>query len=149
MGWAPGMGSERILFASSVKRSMTLSRMKAKPKTILTPEAITRLREIIQAHGGREILFNGYIDRGRIARVEVAAFGSRNALPLIFRSATIQAHIHNHPSGHMVPSLADIELAAVYQIPAFIVNNSVTKINVLVPMENGGTEPDYFWENYT
>ncbi len=76
--------------------------------------AILQIREAIEQARGNEVFFLGSagVDR-EVLSVDVLARGSANAVPAILQAC---AHgdvvIHNHPSGRLEPSPADIEIAS-------------------------------------
>jgi ATP-dependent DNA helicase DinG len=77
-------------------------------------EAAEAMRQAIRAAGGNEVFFRGRTDEERrVVEVEVLARGSREAVPAILQTCRFgDVVIHNHPSGHLVPSAADLEIAA-------------------------------------
>ncbi len=70
--------------------------------------------EIMAAHGN-EVFFIARQDAdGRIASAEAIARGNRHAVPAILsRAAAGQMVLHNHPSGNLSPSEADLDLASI------------------------------------
>lgn len=99
--------------------------------------AIEFMRGAIADTGGREVFFAGTTDRtGRVIDVRVCARGNENAVPALFASLQIRdVVIHNHPSGNLAPSAADLELAAMYSTHGhgvFIVDNEVAHAYVVV-----------------
>lgn len=115
------------------------------PESVFTPEALAELRAGIAARDGNECLFQCEHDGRRISAVRWCATGNRRGVPMVLHDfpAAHWAHVHNHPSGTMTPSDADILLAARFAVPAFIVNNPVNEVFVMVPMRECGA--DYFW----
>ena len=95
------------------------------------------MREEISASGGQEVLFVGHLDReGMIASVDVYARGSEAAVaaPTEFceRGDII---IHNHPSGRLRPSDADVQVSARLAesgIGSALVDNEISQIYVMV-----------------
>lgn len=105
------------------------------------------MQQEIQRSDGQEILWVGHTDRDRfITSVEVFARGSETsvAAPMEFceRGDIV---IHNHPSGVLRPSDADVGVAAQLSemgIGSAIVDNDVTAIYVLVePVPSDAIEP--------
>ncbi len=103
----------------------------------MTPAVIAQLRSEIESTRGREVLFvctrddSGMIDsadvvaRGRIDEVAVP-------VELCRRGDVV---VHNHPSDELVPSRADVQIAARLGeegIGSAIVDNAVSQVNVLV-----------------
>jgi ATP-dependent DNA helicase DinG len=80
----------------------------------IAPAARERLAAEIAAAGGREVSFVADVDeRGRVAAVEAVARGTVDmvlALPGV--AARGQMLLHNHPSGVLEPSQADLHVAA-------------------------------------
>ena len=79
-----------------------------------TDSAILQIRDAINAASGREVFFVGTTDPEKnVLSVEVLARGSEVAVPAILQGCTHgDVVIHNHPSGHLAPSAADIEIAS-------------------------------------
>ena len=103
----------------------------------LTPLAIEQIRDAIAQTGGREVFFAGALDPGgRVESVRVCARGSENAVPALFDRIKVRdVVLHNHPSGNLAPSDADVDLAAIYSHHGhgvFIVNNEATRVYVVV-----------------
>jgi ATP-dependent DNA helicase DinG len=100
-------------------------------------DALRAMRREIAESDGQEILFVGHIDHdGLVATVEVYARGSDAAVaaPVEFceRGDIV---IHNHPSGVLRPSDADVSVAAALAesgIGSAIVDNGVERIYILV-----------------
>ena len=74
---------------------------------------IRLLRQTIREAGGNEVFFLGHTDdQRRVIAVEALARGSREAVPAILQACRYgDVVIHNHPSGHLTPSAADLEIA--------------------------------------
>jgi len=72
------------------------------------------MRHAIDDCGGNEVFFLGHTDPDqRVIEVEVLARGSRAAVPAILHACRFgDVVIHNHPSGELQPSAADIEIAS-------------------------------------
>jgi len=73
-----------------------------------------QLRTAISEADGNEVFFLGHTDETcELVSVEVLARGNRDAVPAILQ---ICRHgdvvLHNHPSGHLQPSQADLEIAS-------------------------------------
>jgi len=95
-------------------------------------EVLEVLRDEIEGAGGNEVLFVGFIEPGtqRVVRVKAAARGTRDMVPALaphmHRGDVV---IHNHPSGVLHPSRADVEVAnglGQQGIGSWIVDNAVT-----------------------
>jgi ATP-dependent DNA helicase DinG len=105
--------------------------------TRFTPAAALKIQEAIAEAGGREVFFAGAFDgQGRICTVRVCARGHESAVPALFESLDVRdVVIHNHPSGEIAPSEADLQLAAMYVAHGhgvYIVDNDVTRVYVVV-----------------
>ncbi len=99
----------------------------------LRPEVIIAMRAAISDAEGQEVLFTGEIsDDGLVSSVEVAARGNNTAAPALYPfMLESDVVIHNHPSGVLKPSSADLHAASNIGnqgVGFYIVNNTVTKI---------------------
>ncbi len=99
-------------------------------------EARTELAQAIAEAGGREVFAIGVLDgAGMVRSIEVVARGTEEAVPALapyFEKGSIL--IHNHPSGRLFPSDADVAVAAEaggYGIGSFIVDNEVERVFVI------------------
>lgn len=106
-------------------------------KSLFTPDVATEIRRLVAQFGGNEVFMVGTSEPdGLITFVEPMAFGNRNSVPAPAQAATPgQVLIHNHPSGRLDPSDADISIASVYGkagIGFYIVNNDCTDVRVVV-----------------
>ncbi len=99
-------------------------------------EAIASLRAEIESSGGNEVFAAGRLDaEGKVAEILVAARGTRSAVPALAgfmeRGDVI---VHNHPSGQLQPSEADIAIAAeagASGVGSYIVDNAVARVAVI------------------
>ena len=103
----------------------------------LSPDSIDQIRYAIAENGGREVFILGQTDANkRIVQVEVLARGSEDAVPAVMQTCSYgDVVIHNHPSGDLRPSGADIEIAARFGslgVGFYIVNNEVNNLNRVV-----------------
>jgi ATP-dependent DNA helicase DinG len=101
-----------------------------------TPEAAESLREEISENGGGEVFAACRIGKdGRIDEVLVAARGTRSAVPAL--AAYLERGdviVHNHPSGTLRPSEADVGVSAEAGssgVGSYIVNNAVDRVHVV------------------
>lgn len=97
---------------------------------------IARLRGEIQDAGGNEVFALGFLDKkGLVAAIEVSARGREDrVLAVDTRLETADVFIHNHPSGLLTPSDADLAIAARAAqagVGCFIVDNQVTQVYVI------------------
>lgn len=101
-----------------------------------SPAAATALRKAIVDAGGVEVFAIGDVEEGRVVGVTVTCRGTEDAVPaLLERPRAGQAVIHNHPSGNLGPSAADMHLAGLYGddgVGVVIVNSEVTRDNWVV-----------------
>jgi ATP-dependent DNA helicase DinG len=101
-----------------------------------TEEACQALRDAIDEAGGNEVFAACRLDEaGLVGEVLIAARGSRSAVPAlapyIERGDVI---VHNHPSGALRPSDADVDVAAEAGskgVGSYIVNNAVSTVYVI------------------
>ena len=103
----------------------------------IAPAAARSMQEAIEATGGQEVFFAGHLDdEGRIREIRVCSRGNEGAVPALFESLDIRdVVIHNHPSGELGPSDADLELAAMYSAHGhgvYIIDNEVQRVYVVV-----------------
>lgn len=111
-------------------------------KDKISPAAAAIMREEIKNAHGNEVFFRGIIDEvGIVDRVEAIARGNSHSAPAIIkRMKKEEVILHNHPSGFLYPSDADIEVASYYANKEnggfYIVNNDVTDIYVVVEVHN-------------
>ena len=80
-----------------------------------TEDALLLMRHEISAAKGNEVFFIGSTDLdGIVCEVEAIARGTKVAVPAIInRASGGDVIIHNHPSGNLEPSLADMDIASV------------------------------------
>lgn len=83
---------------------------------LMNPETIEKLRSEIAAAEGQEVMARGVINPGTglIDSLKVLARGHSTAAPAIVAAfGPAMVMIHNHPSGRLVPSEADLRVASV------------------------------------
>ena len=103
-------------------------------------EAREIIKNEIEKAGGNEVFFRGIPnDEGVITEVSVLARGNKTSVPAILNAMKKgEVIIHNHPSGFLYPSDADVEIASIYSNRmaggSYIVNNSVTDVYVIVEL---------------
>ncbi len=102
------------------------------PPPRFLPQPASVLRQAIQEAGGIEVFAIGNVDSGgRITDAEVHARGNDHAVTALFqRVRPGQVVIHNHPSGVLQASQADLGLASEYGeqgIGLVIVDNAVER----------------------
>ena len=100
-------------------------------------EAREKMAFEIEESGGNEVFFRGILDENKIvADVEVLAKGNRYSVPAILkRMKKNEIIIHNHPSGYLYPSDADVEIASIFADRmdggSYIIDNSAENIYVI------------------
>lgn len=102
-----------------------------------SPNSIITIREAIDQSNGNEVFFLGHTDSAlNIWSITVLARGNRHAVPaLISRCKSGDTVIHNHPSGNLTPSSADLKIAAAMGeqgIGFHIVDNAVENVYKVV-----------------
>ena len=109
--------------------------MKAEER--FTADVIRVMREKIKEHDGAEVVFCGLINEdGLVSEITTVASGHETAAPAPashMRDADVV--IHNHPSGVLRPSSADIATAAQLGrdgIGSYIIDNLVSRVTVTV-----------------
>lgn len=114
---------------------------KAKPTgvaadTRIPDELRQRMREAIETHAGCEVLFVADMGEGsQVAAIYDIAHGSPGMVPAPRKQIQPgQVMMHNHPSGQLIPSDADVRLAAQLAeegIASWIVDNAVERLYVI------------------
>lgn len=107
------------------------------PPTRFQPAAAARLRAEIRAAGGVEVMAIGTLDEaGLVAEVVVHCRGTADqVLVMMLRPVAGQVVIHNHPSGLLLPSEADLNIAGQLGqdgVGSVIVNNDLSAANWIV-----------------
>lgn len=100
-------------------------------------EALEVVTSAIRQAGGREVFFAGALDKAGIVRtVRVLARGTEGAVPAITHDLEKgDVVIHNHPSGHIAPSEADLQLSTIFGFQGhgvYIVDNACARVYVVV-----------------
>ena len=104
---------------------------------LVSPDCQDRIRCEIAEVGGAEVYFIGQVNADLIVEeVEAQAYGNRNAVPALMQYARPgDVVIHNHPSGGLEPSNADIDISSELggrSVGSYIVNNDVSQIRIVV-----------------
>lgn len=98
------------------------------------------LRRAIREAGGVEVFAIGDVDAREVIGLTVTCRGTEDRVPaLLERPRTGQVVIHNHPSGDLRPSQADLHLAARYGedgVGVVIVDSEVKRSNWVVEPHN-------------
>ena len=100
-------------------------------KHLFSNNAVEKIRAEIAACSGNEVFFLGKTDASRqVIAVEPLARGNRDAVAAIMVTASFgDIVIHNHPSGELTPSQADLEIAATLGnqgVGFYIIDNAAT-----------------------
>lgn len=100
-------------------------------------KAARAIRDAIAEAGGNEVFFIGSCGpEKKVSRVVVAARGDDSAVPAVAMGASVgDVVIHNHPSGTLTPSGADLSIAATLGsrgVGFFIVDNAASEIYAVV-----------------
>ena len=100
-------------------------------------EVRQEMKRQIEMAGGNEVFFAGIINaEGSVISVQAGSRGNSDSVPVNFsfaREASVL--IHNHPSGNLHPSDADLMVASDASEKAqgfYIVNNAVTEVYVVM-----------------
>lgn len=97
-----------------------------------SPEVTTYLARSIEEANGNEVFFFGRHREGELVEAEVVARGHQSAVPVFLeRAGAHDVLIHNHPSGKLDPSEADLgvaSLAGQRGLGFFIVDNSAERV---------------------
>ena len=114
--------------------------------TYLYPDVVKFMRQEIVAAGGNEVFFRGRCKAAKVVQVKVLARGNQAMTPAL--SGQVKAGevvIHNHPSGNLTPSDADLRVASLLgseDIAFLIVDNPVIQVYAVVePVEPVVVEP--------
>lgn len=104
---------------------------------LIAPAARELLRRTIEDARGNEVFFLAKPDEhGVVSEVIPLARGNDSAVPALMQvTAQGDVIIHNHPSGHLIPSSADISLASEYGnqgVGFYIINNAANNVYVVV-----------------
>ena len=120
----------------------------------INANVIDEIKKEIKNSNGNEVFFRGIPDKNQIVvDVEVLARGNTNSVAaLINRMRKNEVIIHNHPSGMLLPSDADITISSMYGSSggaSYIINNEVDDIYVVVPLkkEDKINIDEFFGEN--
>ncbi len=123
--------------------------MSFKVELYFTAAAVRLARYFISQNDGNEIVMVGKVDSdGKVCDLRRAAMGDAGSVPAVIATAAPgEILIHNHPSGNVNPSGADIEVAAraaEKSVGSYIVDNDVINIFPVVERiqpENAEIEP--------
>ena len=90
-----------------------MSQLPQKIRNYFTEDAVSALKGAIREAKGNELFAVGRLDsRDLVESIAVVARGSRSAVPALDQVvAPGEVLIHNHPSGDLTPSEADLRVA--------------------------------------
>jgi len=128
--------------------SSVTKRTKRGPKKTVTTSSAADLmadavretvRAEIRAADGNEVFFIGRTDeRGIVTEIAIGARGNLGAVSAYLgTSSPGDVVIHNHPSGPLTPSDADVEFSSMFGamgVGSYIVDNAVERVYVVVPV---------------
>lgn len=103
----------------------------------LHPEAAAAIRAaVIEAEGNEVFCVGEPGSDGRVERVRVLARGTRSAVLAVGRDLRFgEVVIHNHPSGHLTPSQADLHIASAFSdegVGFLIVDSAAQQVYAVV-----------------
>lgn len=106
-------------------------------KKYFSEDIIQFIRSSIKEAGNHEVFFTGDLnDDGVVSSIKIGARGNEHTVTVNQSHAkNASVFIHNHPSGNLTPSDADLNVAADASETGkgfYIINNSVTEIYVVV-----------------
>jgi len=106
-------------------------------KALISAPAAAFLRDTIRDARGNEVFFLAKLDEhGVVVEVTPLARGNESAVPALLQvTSPGDVVIHNHPSGHLTPSPADVSLASEYGnqgVGFYIINNAADRLYVVV-----------------
>ena len=120
----------------------------------INENVIEKIKEEIINSNGNEVFFRGIPDKNQIViDIEVLARGNTNSVAaLVNKMRKNEVIIHNHPSGILLPSDADLTVSSMYGNSggaSYIINNEVNDIYVIVPLkkESKINIDEFFGEN--
>lgn len=114
---------------------------------LIAPECREQMRREIAGIGGGEVFFIGRLDTDLVVEhVEAYAYGNKRGVPAVMQYARDgEVVIHNHPSGVLDPSDADLNISSelgARGVASYIVDNDVGAVRVVVkPFRRAGVEP--------
>jgi ATP-dependent DNA helicase DinG len=101
-------------------------------KRYFSEKAVLQMRTAIADADGNEVFFLGRTDEAKLViEVEPLARGNQDAVPAILVAATFgDVVVHNHPSGLLTPSPADLDIASILGnqgVGFYIIDNIVER----------------------
>ncbi len=102
----------------------------------LDSEVIGLMLQEIGAAAGNEVFFRGRFVGDKVGEVEVLARGNQAMTPALSRQVKAgEVVMHNHPSGNLTPSDADLRVASLFGaegIAFYITDNQVDQVYAVV-----------------
>ena len=104
-----------------------------------TTAIIVELKELINNYGGDEMVFAANVNtKGKIADYNILSRGNQHAAPVQYSEASrYDVLIHNHPSGVLRPSDADLQVAQTlsdHSTAFYIIDNEVSQLNIVTSL---------------
>ncbi len=95
------------------------------------------MKDAIRDSSGNEVFFAGTLDgAGTVTEISIIARGHDSAVPIVPPALDgAEVLVHNHPSGGLTPSEADLSIAARYAeagVGFYIVDNDVNEVYAVV-----------------
>ena len=113
---------------------------------LLAPAVREAVRGAIAAAAGCEVFFLGRADGGLVTEIEDVCRGNAGSVPAIRRVARgYDVAVHNHPSGDLTPSEADLAVASELGemgLGFFIVDNEAARLNPVVRLFKKEAPPE-------
>ncbi|MBI4976679.1 MAG: DEAD/DEAH box helicase [Spirochaetes bacterium] len=105
---------------------------------LFLPQAAAAMHDAIVNADGNEVFFGAVLnDQALVSYIEVLARGNRTSVPvLINASLEFDLVIHNHPTGNLTPSDADVGIASELGnagVGFVIIDSAVSAVYVVVP----------------
>jgi ATP-dependent DNA helicase DinG len=119
------------------QQSDTFAPVPAPESERLSRKAADALRNAIADAGGNEVFLLGELrNDGAVDSVRVLARGNRQSVPaLVSIPRPGEVVLHNHPSGNLVPSDADVQVASMLGnegVGFYVVDNQAERVYVVV-----------------
>ncbi len=112
--------------------------MEKNASEILSPLVIKTIQEAIASNQGNEVFFVGFVDAGsgKVVDIEPVVFGATFMTSVFMEKALLaDVIIHNHPSGNLTPSVADMQVSGKLMnesgTSSLIVNNDVSRVKII------------------
>lgn len=111
--------------------------IKSRINKYLTLQACRAAAQEIAGNDGNEIFLRGFTDdSGQVHEIKTLAWGNETTTPAILQQlAPGDVVIHNHPSGDLTPSDADIQIASIVGnqgVGFYIIDNTAKNLKIVV-----------------